>query len=177
MVQKAAQGCGRNRDAQLGNVSFQEGPDEAFAPRAAVFIGAGEERARKSPAQPQAFGRIRAGFAHIEAGELDKLDPAGKAFRDSLDNLRRGTAENQKASLILRAVDQHPQDLEQLRHFLDLIENGDPLEGAEHQFGILQTAPIGLGFQIEIECRPALGKPAGQGCFPALPGAQQRRNG
>ena len=39
---KPTHGCGRNRDAELGDITSQEGLDETLAPGEAVSVAAGE---------------------------------------------------------------------------------------------------------------------------------------
>lgn len=50
---EAAHGGGLDAEAELGQVTFEERADEAFAPSGAVGIVVGEEGAKEATAEPQ----------------------------------------------------------------------------------------------------------------------------
>ena len=136
---ESAHGCRRNRYPQLGDISGQEGLDERLAPRETVVIGRSKKRTRESASQPQNRGKIRSRFLKVKTGELDEFDTTGKGLRGILHEVGRCAPQNQKPGFVFRAVDQHAQHAKKLGHCLNLINDHETSQGAEHQLRILEA--------------------------------------
>lgn len=81
----------RNRDAELWDISGQEGLNEVVAPRQTVFIGRSKERTRESTPEPENVGTTRSRLVNIETGKLDEFDSTGQGFGNILDQVGRCT--------------------------------------------------------------------------------------
>src|SRR4030042_2996762 len=137
-----------NGDTKVRNVSFQKSTNESLTPCHAVFIQFGKKRARKSAAQPESFPRIRTCLLEVKGREFNKFPSSGKSLRDILHNLRGSASKDEKTSLVFRAIYKHTQNLEELRHLLDLVKNGNSLKGTQYELRILQASYIRLRFEI-----------------------------
>jgi len=84
---------------------------------------------RKYRAAPEAnnIGAASSRFVRTKTGKLDEFDPTSKGLRNILDKVGRCTPQNQKPSLVFWAVDQHPQNAEQLGHCLNFIDDHEAL--------------------------------------------------
>ncbi len=166
----------RNRDAELWDISGQEGLNEVVAPRQTVFIGRSEKRTREPAPEPENVGTTRSRLVNIETGKLDEFDSTGQGFGNVLDQVGRGAPQNKESSFVVRTVGQHAQHAEQLGHCMNFINDHEATQRGEHEMGILQAVQIDLGFEVEIDSSSVFPKLAGESRFPALPWTNEGRN-
>ena len=84
--------------------------------------------------------------------------------------------ENEESCPISGAVGQHAQHAEKPGHYLDFVNDHETSQGAEHEFRVLQAGYIEVRFKVEAGSASIFGKHAGEGCFPALSGTDERRD-
>ena len=70
-------------------------------------------------------------FSQRKAGYVNKGHAAGEALAAFLDERRRGAAEDEKTRGGGPTVGKHPQQGEEVGPALDLVENDQPLQGAQ----------------------------------------------
>jgi len=136
---ETAHGCGRNRDAELGDVASQEGLNEALAPGETIRVAAGKKRTGEPAPEPDNIGTADSSFVKTKTGKLHEFDATGKGLRNILDKIGRCTPQNEKLSLVSRAVDQDAQHAEKLGHGLNFINDHETSQGAKHQLRILEA--------------------------------------
>jgi hypothetical protein len=92
-----------NVDAELRQVAFDEARDRVAAPGACVFVAGGGVRGRKSAAQPQASGVLRADLPQVEARGFDDLDSSEQRLARLPQQLRAGAAEQKRVRYVAKA--------------------------------------------------------------------------
>jgi hypothetical protein len=112
----------------LWDITFQKGPDKTLAPGHTVFIGLCKEGTGKSPPYPKPLFLAGLDFLQVEPGKFYEFHAAGKTFRCLLHDFGRGAAQDEKPGPAVLTIDQHPQNLKERRHFLDLVQNDRSLE-------------------------------------------------
>ena len=105
------------------------------------------DRARKDLGNPPRGRRVfprdlPSGLLEIESREFDKFHAAREGLGDIFDDSRRCAAQYKRTDSIIRTINQNAQDIEQFGHDLDLVKDNDPIQGAEHQFRILEALKI-----------------------------------
>ena len=179
---KTAQRRSGHRDAELGDVAFEEGCYECLAPHVAVFVHCRQIGSGQAAAQPQLAPLGGAGFGQIEPADRHELHAPGQGFRDAPDQIRRGAAEDQEARGIAGPIRQHAQRVEQAGLALNLVQHHQAALAAQRQFGIGEGPCVRLGLQVEegyvaASFRVAVGKGPRQCRLAALAGAEQGRDG
>ena len=123
------QGLGRNADAELRDVPFKVGTDEAESPTGRGRVALGQERIRETSAYPEPvpFG---SGLKDVESGKL-VVDNAScqRLSRLPEESLGRRTEKQElpgAATVTATPVDLPSQYLEEARHALDLVQNDEP---------------------------------------------------
>ena len=155
------QRLGRNSRPELRHVPLEIGADEIPSARETLRVVAGQLAVGKAAANPQPVLIAPAvdDLQHIEGTHLDISDAAGEALARLSQKIHRGRTEHQKASrsppFAPTFVDQSAKRLEQLGRAMDLVENDQPAGvGAEEQGCIGQLAPVGRGFEVEVDRGP-----------------------
>ena len=110
-----------------------------LAPGQTIFIGRGKERTRESTPEPENVGATGSRLVNIETGKPDEFDTTRQGLGNVLDEIGRCAAQNQKSSLIFRAVGQPTQYRKQLGHCLNFIDDHETSQGAEHELRILEA--------------------------------------
>ena len=91
---------------------------------------------------------------HFEQGEpahSHETNPARQGFGNALHKVGRGAAEKREDGLPVRIVAQGPQDLEDLRHSLHLVQHYEPPATAQDPFrGEAERLPVARLLQIEM---------------------------
>jgi hypothetical protein len=120
-------------------------------PRKAFDLGARQKRAWVTAPEPELSVIGRNNLSRIEAGNLAVVDAARQRFQCTLHQVRRSTAENQETGTHGLAIGQQPQQLEERRLSLKLVDDYQPSKRLENLFGDLSPQRC-LGI-LEIEVR------------------------
>ena len=93
---------------------------------------------------------------------------------DALRTTGRCAAEDQETRAVCGPIDENAQDVEELGHDLDLIEDDQAVERSQRKLGVLQTPKIGLRLEVEVGGPPALGERTRKGRLAGLSRTEKR---
>jgi hypothetical protein len=111
---KPSQSFGRNRNAELRNITLEKSSDKVVAPGHACSVVSCKERRRKSTAQPKLIRLLRADFFEIETGKVNESYAASQRFRHALYQIGRSRPKNKKSDRVLGPIHQNSQQLEKI---------------------------------------------------------------
>ena len=131
-------GC-RDADAQL-RIPFQKGGDVIFPPQHAQIVVGSQKRLREAATQPQSGLVRRTNVGDGKSSELVEADPSGQRLAAGHDQVTGCIAQNQ-VSLLGVAVDQDPQQGEQVRTTLNFIDDDETVQTLQEQLGGVETLP------------------------------------
>ena len=147
----AADGFGRYARRDPRDVAFHEGLGERVHPVHPVGRRVRQERARKTAPEPETVGTVGPHLKQGEPAHSDESDPARQGFGDALHKAGRGAAEKHEDGLPIRIVAQGPQDLEDLRQSLHLVQHDEPPAAAQNPFRREgERLPVARLLQIEV---------------------------
>ena len=133
------------------DVAFHEALRERVHPVHPVGSRVRQEGARKPAAQPEPVGTPGPHLEQGESAHSDESDPARQSFGHALHKVGRGAAEKREDGLPVRIVAQGPQDLEDLRHSLHLVQHYEPPAAAQNPFRCeAERLPVARLLQIEV---------------------------
>src|SRR5579864_1517472 len=122
---------------------------------------------------------IRPDLLEVQAAELVVSDPPGEGLGALLQQLGRGTSQDQKTCRRSTTIRQHPQHREDLGAQLDLVENDQAPQSFQGEQRIVQPVQVARVLQVEA-CHLAGesgGKGTGEGRLPHLAGTDQAHDG
>ena len=132
----------RDRDAERGQVSLEEGPNQVASPGDAVLRGPREKGQREAAAEPEPVERLDPDLAEREARERDDLQPAGERLRRLPQQVRRRAAEDQEARGQRPPVREHPQHGEEIGAPLHLVDHHHSVETRERRHRLFEPARL-----------------------------------
>src|SRR5262249_10148071 len=121
-------------------------------------VGPGQKGARKAPPDPKALMLVRADLRQVEPVDIDVTDTTGQALRDPAHKTRICAAQDEKLGRRSRTVGPYPQDLEQLRYSLNLVDDDQVSERLQRDHRDVQSGQIDRVLEIEERSCPPAGK-------------------
>jgi hypothetical protein len=174
---ETSQSLGRNRNAELRNITFEKCPDKVISPdHARTFIGS-QKGFWKAASEPELSGMVSPHLFDVKPKEVDKTDTAGEGFRNPFCQVRGCRAKDKESGGAVWSIHEHPQQRKQVRASLDFIDNHQTGEVFQCPHGRRQSAKVNRVFQIEIGARFAFRQDPSKRGLATLPWPQKGGDG
>ena len=93
-------------DPELGQITFEKGPDELESPFEALCFVCGEEGPGEPTTKPKTLESIESDLFKCESMEFEIGDSAGEGFRALPEQVGRGTPQHEEAARSPRPIGQ-----------------------------------------------------------------------
>jgi len=162
----------RRRDdaGQAGQIAGKECVNETAPPAHAGTVGWRQIGPRKSASQPKPLQIVHLG--RREAIKAVECHAPGQGLRGLPQEFSGCASQYEKAGRGAGSVHQDPQDGEELRASLNLVQHDEALQGLECRHRFVQTPQAGWIFQVEVVDGRRGHEFPGQRCLAGLPGAR-----
>jgi hypothetical protein len=163
----------------LRQIALEKGADKALSPGIAGSICASQKRRREAATQPQPVELVRPCLVEMETVEGVESNPAGQGLRGLAEKFGRSAAEDEETGLSWTAVGKNPQEGEEVRPALYLIDDYKTPEIGKGKPRISKPCKIGRILEVEAlpECAALFQDIHGKGCLSYLPGSQNGYDG